>query len=372
MKNCWNKIILGAMLLSPFDAFADINIAVMTPMGGDYKYFSEELIDGAKIAVDEINNRGGLEGKKINLIPIDDPCDDALSLSAAQMMALNKSDENKIHMLLGPYCGNSADQIANLLAKARIIQIHPTGVSKARYKMPQPGVIRFTGFKEEQIKELLRFIKSHYPKQNLAVVYDGSNPDMASMIGAFREEYSRPDSEGSLILSDYGLPGVTLEKAAAKVTDGGASLVYIMGNSDQIIELADRLKNVDDELVLFADRYQLYKKFARKIGRLSENSYLLSMPPLTSNPNFASSLVRLRLWGIEPEGLMPYGYLSVKMWAGMVKGAKSFNYNKLLRQLEGKTVETGWDNVIYTGGVPDKSLPYIIYRIKDGEYAQVY
>lgn len=372
MKNCWNKLMLGAMLLFPFNASADINIAVMTPMGGDYKYFSEELIDGAKIAVDEINNRGGLEGRKINLIPIDDPCDDALSLSAAQMMALNKSEESKIQMLLGPYCGNSAEQIANLLAKARIIQIHPTSVSKARYKTPQPGVIRFTGFKEEQVKELLRFVNSHYPKQTLAVVYDGSNPDMASVVGAFREEYSRPENDKSLILSDYGLPGVTLETAAAKVIDGGASLVYIMGGSDQIIELADRLKNIDGELVLFADRYQLYKKFTRKIGKLSESSYLLSMPSLTSNPNFASSLVRLRLWGIEPKGLMPYGYLSVKMWAGMVKGAKSFNYDKLLRQLDGKTVETGWDNVVYTNGVPDKSLPYIIYRVKDGEYAQVY
>lgn len=372
MKNCWNKLILGAMLLSPFNAFADINIAVMTPMGGDYKYFSEELIDGAKIAVDEINNRGGLEGKKINLVPIDDPCDDALSLSTAQMMALNKSADNKIHMVLGPYCGNSAEQIATLLAKARIMQIHPTSVSKARYKTPQPGVIRFTGFKEEQVKELLRFIKAHYPQQTLAAIYDGRNPDMASVAGALREEYAKPESAGSLVLSDYGLPNVTLETAIAKVIDGGASLVYIMGSSEQIIELADQLKNIDDDLVLFADRYQLYKKFTRKIGKLSENSYLMSMPSLTSNPNFASSLVRLRLWGIEPEGLMPYGYLSVKMWAEMVKEAKSFQYEKLLQALDGKTIETGWDNVIYTQGVPDKSLPYIIYRIKDGEYAQVY
>lgn len=372
MKNCWNKLILGAMLLSPFNAFADVNIAVMTPMGGDYKYFSEELIDGAKIAVDELNNRGGLEGQKVNLVPIDDPCDDALSLSAAQMMALNKSADNKIHMVLGPYCGNSAEQIADLLAKAQILQVHPTSVSKARYKKQQVGVIRFTGFKEEQVKELLRFIKSHYPQQTLAAVYDGSNPDMASVVGALREEYAKPESNGSLVLSDYGLPDVTLEAAAAKVIDSGASLVYIMGSSEQIIELADKLKNFNNDLVLFADRYQLYKKFTRKIGKLSENSYLMSMPPLTSNPNFASSLVRLRLWGIEPEGLMPYGYLAVKMWAGMVKDAKSFQYGKLLQALEGKTIETGWDNVTYTKGIPDKSLPYIIYRIKDGEYAQVY
>ena len=51
MKNFFRNILLGAVLLSPFNAFAEINIAVITPMGNDYKYFSEELINGAKIAV---------------------------------------------------------------------------------------------------------------------------------------------------------------------------------------------------------------------------------------------------------------------------------------------------------------------------------
>ena len=56
----------------------------------------------------------------------------------------------------------------------------------------------------------------------------------------------------------------------------------------------------------------------------------------------------------------------------MVKNAKSFHYGKVLKQLDGKNVNTGWDTVIYSKGVPNKSLPYIIYRIQDGEYAQVY
>lgn len=372
MKNYWNKFLFGAALLLPFPAAADVNIAIMTPMSGDYKYFSEELIDGAKIAVDEINNRGGLQGKKINLIPIDDPCDDALSLSAAQMMALNKSAESRMYMVLGPYCDNSADKIADLLFKANILQIHPVSISQARYQMPHSSVIRFTGFREEQVKELGRFINSHYPQKVLAVVYDGSNPIMSSMVGTIRQEYAKPETNGTLLLADYGLPRSTTDSIVKQVTDGQSKLVYIMGNSEKILEFAEKLKSADNDLILFAERYQLDKKFTKKIGKLSENSFLLSMPTLTNNPNFASSLVRLRLWGIEPKGLMPYGYLSIKMWSDMVKNAKSFHYGKVLKQLDGKNVNTGWDTVIYSKGVPNKSLPYIIYRIQDGEYAQVY
>lgn len=41
-----------------------MNVAVIAPTDGDYKYYSEELINGAKVAVDEINENGGLKGKK--------------------------------------------------------------------------------------------------------------------------------------------------------------------------------------------------------------------------------------------------------------------------------------------------------------------
>lgn len=369
MKNCWNKILLGAMLLMPAQVMADINIAVITPMGNDYKYFSEELINGAKIAVDEINNRGGLEGKKVNLIPIDDPCDDTLSLSAAQMMALTKSEDNKMYLVLGPYCSNAADQVADLLSKAKILQMHPVSISSGRYLRSHQGIIRFTGYQEEQVTELTRFINAHYPQKTLAVIYDSHNPEMASMAEAIKQSYAKPEINGKVVFVDYGTSRSSVQDEVDKAE---ASIVYIMGDSSQILKMAKSLRNEDENLIVFVDKYKLHKKFIRKNNTLAKNSYLLSLPSLTNNPNFASSLVRLRLWGVEPEGLMPYGYLSVRMWANLVREAKSFKYGRLLKLLKNKNINTGWDNVVYSNGVPDKSLPYIIYRVQNGEYAQVY
>ena len=372
MKNFFRNILLGAVLLSPFNAFAEINIAVITPMGNDYKYFSEELINGAKIAVDEINNRGGLQGKKINLLPIDDPCDDNLSLSAAQMMSLNKVADNKIYMVIGPTCNNAADDVAELLAKAKILQVHPTSVSKARYNRAHKGIIHFTGYKEEQAKELTRFVFSHYPQHTMAGFYDGKDMDMTSVADTIRLEYEKPERKRNLVLINYAEQGGDIDAAVSKATDGEATLVYILGTHDNIIKTIEKLKTMDSEIVVFADRYHLNKKFARKMKDLSEDSFMMSLPPLTQNPNFASSLVRLRLWGIEPEGLMPYGYLSVKMWSNLVKETKSFKYDKILKQLEANPINTGWDTVTFINGIPEKSLPYVVYRIRDGEYTQVY
>ena len=82
--------------------------------------------------------------------------------------------------------------------------------------------------------------------------------------------------------------------------------------------------------------------------------------------------MRLRLLGIEPEGLMAYGYLSVKLWGRTVNQAQKLCPAKLARSLNKKLVQTGWGNVVYTDGIPDRSLKYAIYRFENGEYAQVY
>ncbi len=363
------KILLASALFFSSAAKADVNIAIITPMSGDYKYFSEELIDGAKTAVDEINNNGGLQGQKINLLLVDDPCDDALSLSTAQMMALNNT-EDKVYLVLGPHCANSADSIASLFEQAKILQIHPVSISRGYYALPHPKVIKFTGYNDEQAKELYRFISSHYPQGKLAVIYNSDNLSMTAQAQAIAKEYGTQKSVDKVIMLPYNNTA-PYTNALIAIRDSGASLAYIMGESREILEIANQLRSQNKNMVLFADRYQLNRKFAHEISELSKDGFVLSMPPLSSNPNFTSTAVKLRLWGIEPKGLMPYSYLTIKTWIDLVKHGKSFGYDTLIRDINNQNTDTGWDIVRYSGGVPSKFLPYIIYHVKNGEYTQV-
>ena len=76
MSGTFTKIISALSLLLPFGALADVNVAVVAPKAGEYKTLGDEIISGVRIAVDDINAQGGLKGEKINLITVDDQCDD--------------------------------------------------------------------------------------------------------------------------------------------------------------------------------------------------------------------------------------------------------------------------------------------------------
>ncbi len=65
----------AALLLSTTAQAEDITIAVAGPMTGSVSAFGRQFRNGAEQAVADINESGGLNGKKLTLDVADDDCD---------------------------------------------------------------------------------------------------------------------------------------------------------------------------------------------------------------------------------------------------------------------------------------------------------
>jgi len=193
--------------------------------------------------------------------------------------------------------------------------------------------------------------------------------------GSISELATKSVLAGDLPINPAGVISVkgkikALDSVAVRA--GGAEALFMMGGGEVTMQAVRYLKADDRNFVVFVNRYFSGSKFIRKMGEYADGIYILSLPSLSSNPDFAEDLVRLRLWGIEPDGLMAYGYLSVKMWEELVNRAGGFVYENLQKSLNKQLIRAGWGTVVYTDGEPDRSLKYAIYRFENGEYAQVY
>ena len=127
MKKIKLILIITSLLLYPLVGYADITLAVIAPKAGEHAKSGTELFNGAKLAIEEINSNGGLNGEKIDVLTIDDRCDDRLAISTAEMLGLLTS--KKIGLVIGPYCSNRFNEIADIYEKAQIFQIVPTTVT---------------------------------------------------------------------------------------------------------------------------------------------------------------------------------------------------------------------------------------------------
>ena len=354
-------------------AFGEVNIAVIAPKEGEFQRLGSEIIEGVKIGVSEINSNGGLNGEKINLITVDDQCNDRLAISTAQMMALNSSSKDKMNLVIGPYCSNAFQQVADVYAKAGIFQIIPTSISAQTAKGSNyKGLVKLVGFSESQGRDFFNFFKKHFSGLNLAMVYDSEQPDSISVAKIVQSEFVSSSIPGNFLVYNLAEYKNDEDILAQDILDDGGQAAYILGNPQRVAKLARYLKEEKRKFTIFTNRYQSQASYDEILGSLSEGAYVIGLPSLKDNPDFTETLVNLRLRGIEPQGLAVYGYSAVKLWEKLVQKADSFSYAKLSNLINKEKVDLVWGETMFTNGNPNKSISYSIYQIRNGEYTQVY
>ena len=148
-------------------------------------------------------------------------------------------------------------------------------------------------------------------------------------------------------------------------------VVYVLGNYQKTARLVQRLQEEKDDVVIFVDEYLATQHLFDELGNFAEGIYVLALKDLKNNPDFTEELVALRLKGKEPKGLGVYGYVMFKLWADMVKAAKSIDFDSIVDIQKKKTFILPWGNVDWQKNIVEPNSGYNIYQIRDGEYVQV-
>lgn len=118
--------LLGLSLVAPsVQAQETIKIGVIQPLTGSVAYNGTTDVNGAKLALDEINAKGGVLNKKIELIIEDGQCKPANSVNAAEKLI----QRDKVVALAGAFCSSSTLAVMPVAQNYKIPLV--TGVSSA-------------------------------------------------------------------------------------------------------------------------------------------------------------------------------------------------------------------------------------------------
>jgi len=102
-----------------------VKIGVVQPLTGPVAYDGNIYVNTVKMLVDDMNARGGVLGKKIELVVEDGACNPAQSVNAAEKLATR----DKVVALLGAFCSTSSAAMMEVARKHKIP--HLTGISTA-------------------------------------------------------------------------------------------------------------------------------------------------------------------------------------------------------------------------------------------------
>ncbi|CAO3381571.1 ABC transporter substrate-binding protein [Azospirillum argentinense] len=123
------NVVLGGLLLTgiaasvPAQAQDTVRIGLVQPLTGSVAYNGKSVVEGARLAVEDMNAAGGVLGKKIELIVEDGQCTPANSVNAVEKLV----QKDKVVTLVGAFCSSATAAIMPVAQKYKLPLI--TGVS---------------------------------------------------------------------------------------------------------------------------------------------------------------------------------------------------------------------------------------------------
>ena len=349
---------------------AEVTVAAIVPQSDTYEQQGTELLSGIRKAVDEINRQGGLSGEKLNLLPIDDQCSNSIAISTAQMLSLLK--DRNIRLVIGPYCANSFDEIADIYAKAQIFQIIPTAINYTQAKTIKKGLIKMLGYTNQEALDFFTYYNKTFAGKKVAVISKEDDVESMEEANAIIKEFARHGKSILVKLYTYETTKKDYDALADMIFADDNKIAFLLGTAKNIRKMARSIKEQDEDFVLFTNKYSATKDYFDYLGRHADGTYFMELRGRDDDPDFAEILVKLRLSGFEAEGLSIYGYSAVKLWEQLVKKAKSFDYNKISSFANDKNIKTEFGNKMFHNGAPRLNEPYAIFIYQDENYEKVY
>src|SRR5215468_4163218 len=158
---------LGAGLASA----QSIPIAVVGPITGSNAALGEQMKQGAQMAVKDINAKGGVLGKRLDLIIADDACDPKQAVAAA-----NDVVGKKVVFVAGHYCSSSSIPASAVYNEAGVLQMTPASTNPAltddAAKKGWNNVFRSCGRDDVQGGVAGKYLADHFKGKRVAIIHD--------------------------------------------------------------------------------------------------------------------------------------------------------------------------------------------------------
>jgi len=369
-----NRLIRGVTLAAALTLNAggvraqDIPIAVVGPVTGSNAALGEQMTRGAKMAVADINAKGGVLGRKLDLIIADDACDPKQAVAAA-----NDVVGKNVVFVAGHYCSSSSIPASAVYHEAGILQITPASTNPAltddAAKKGWNNVFRSCGRDDVQGGIAGKYLADHFKGKRVAIIHDKTAygkgiadetkkaMNAAGLNEAMYEAITQGDKDFSALIS--------------KMKQANIDAIYFGGYQTEAGLIVRQAHDQGLRAQFIGADALVTEEFWKISGPAGEGT-LMTFPPDPRNVPAAKAVVdKFMAEGYNPEGYTLYTYAAIQAFAAAANKAKSLKVDDLSKALKSMTVDTvigplSWDK---KGDVTDPK--YVFYVWKDGKYAQM-
>jgi len=348
-----------------------VRIGVITSLTGNLAAFGEAHKNGYAIALDEINAKGGVLGKKVELDFYDDQSKPDQAVQGVSKLV----DQDNVPIILGSYSSESTKAIVGSVTQRETPLIIPTATADNVMDSKSPWVFRICAGANDYAKATIAFLKANGAPKNIAIVYENTNFGQSNMKAM------------QAMAKEAGMNVVAVESYEAKSPDYKAVLQRVKQANPDVIYFCSYLLDATT-LMRQSREVDLNPKFYTSAGTGFAAAEFPTEKGAGKNAEYTFSVSQwlpsakwpggrefdaefFKRFGTHPAYHAIQAYSALKVAAQAINNAKSLEPAKIRDAIKNLNLAmTPFGPIKFDNG--QNQHPVLITQIQNGQYKVVF
>jgi branched-chain amino acid transport system substrate-binding protein len=347
-----------------------IKVGVGGPITGPDAAFGAQLKNGAEQAIADINDSGGILGKKIVVSYGDDVADPKQGVSVA-----NKFAADGVKFVVGHFNSGVTIPASEIYQENGILEITPAATNPRITERNMWNIFRTCGRDDQQGAVAGEYIAGHYKDKKVAIVHDKTTYGQ----GLADETKKTMNAKGvqEVLYEGVGATEKDFSALVSKIKSSGAELVYWGGLHTAGGLIVRQMRDQGVTTVLMGGDGITSDEFAAIGGPGVEGTLMTYGPDPRKRPEAKAVVDKFRAKNFEPEAYTLYSYAAVQIMKQAAEEAKSLDPKKVAEVMHsGRKFSTVIGDISYDKKGDITRLDYVMYVWKkDGSgkisYAEI-
>lgn len=333
-----------------------IKIAMAGPVTGAVAQYGEMQFVGAKMAIEQINKAGGVNGAQLEGVVYDDACDPKQAVAVA-----NKIVNDEIKFVIGHLCSSSTQPASDIYEDEGILMISPASTSPDITARGYQLVFRTIGLDSLQGPTAGNFIADHIKPKTVAVLHDKQQygEGIATAVKQTLE------SKGTKVALFEGLNAGDKDFSTiiAKIKQAGVDFVYYGGYHPELGLLLRQTKEKGLNVRYMGPEGVGNKEISAIAGPASEGLLVTLPKSFDQDPKNQALVAAFKAKNEDPSGPFVFpAYAAVQVIADGIKKAGGTDTAKVAEALRANSFETPTGSLAFDAKGDLKDFSFVVYE----------
>ncbi len=371
MKRCFAVTVIGLFLvltLAGTGFAADtIKLGVAGPHSGDLASYGIPSVKAAELVVKEINAKGGVLGKQVELLVEDDVCKPEVATNTATKLV-----SQGVHAVLGHICSGATKAALGIYKDSKIIVMSPSATNPALTQSGDyPNFYRTIASDDAQARLEVDFALDVLKLKKIAVLHDKG--DYGKGLAEFAKMFLEQDKRAEVVLYEGITPGaVDYSAVVQKIKRSKAEAVIFGGYHPEASKIVTQMKKKKMKTIFISDDGVKDITFIKVAGKYAEGVYATGPKDVTSNPmTIAAKAAHQKAYGADPGAFFENAYAAAIALLKGIENAGSTDYDALAKTLRSKEVDTTLGSIKFDNRGDAIGVGFSVYQVKNGDFVEI-